>query len=141
MDKHALAILSQDNFWSWSNTKRIQGSGKQSGKLESITHKFLYYLILESQTFGGDVLDLFWTQLANCNRRFRDNSESNLTTQSNRLTFVVVERLKEHEFESAEKTSEVLFRGFLPKNMNYDPVLGMAAEYFTHLGIACKIKF
>jgi hypothetical protein len=79
MDKHALAILSQDNFWSWSNTKRIQGSGKQSGNLlEGITHKFLYYLILESQTFGGNVLDLFWTQLANCNRRFRDNSESKL---------------------------------------------------------------
>ena len=139
MDKHALAILSQDKFWSWSNTKRIQGS---VGKLESITHKFLYHLILESQTFGGDVLDLFWTHLANCNEIFRENSESNLTVQSNRLTtFVAVERLKEHEFESAEKTSEVLFRGFLPENMNYDPVLRMAAEYFTHLGISCKTKF
>ena len=138
MDKHALAILSRDNFWNWSNTERIQESGS---KLESITHTFLYYLILESQTFGGDVLDLFWTQLANCNRGFRENSESNLAAQSNRLTFVAVERLKEHEFESAEKTSEVLFRGILPENINYDPVLRMATEYFTHLGIVCKTKF
>ncbi len=77
MDQHALAILNQDNLWNWSNTKRIQQSGKQGGKLESITHKFLYYLILESQTFGGDVLDLFWTRLASCHhRRLRENSES-----------------------------------------------------------------
>jgi len=75
MDNHALAILSQENFWTWPNTKSTQHSGKQGGKLESITHKFLYYLILESQVFGGDVLDLFWTQLANCNRRYRENSE------------------------------------------------------------------
>jgi hypothetical protein len=75
MDKHALAILSQENVWTWSNTKRIQESGKQGGNFESITQKFLYYLILESQTFSGDVLDLFWTQLANCNRRFSANSE------------------------------------------------------------------
>jgi len=60
------------------------------------------------------------------------------TTQSNRLTFVAVEHLKEHEFKSAEKTAEVLFQGFLPRNIGYDPVLKMAAEYFTHLGIACK---
>src|SRR5260221_14465232 len=77
MDKHALAILNQDNFWNWSDTKRIQQSGKQCGKLESITHKFLYYLILESQTFrGGDVLDLFWTRLANCHRGLKENNES-----------------------------------------------------------------
>jgi len=63
---------------------------------------------------------------------------TNSTTQSNSLTFVAVECLKEHEFESAEKTAEVLFRGFLPKDMGYGPVLPMAAEYFTHLGIACK---
>ena len=75
MDKHALAILSQEIFWTWPNTKSTQQSGKQGGKLENITHKFLYYLILESQIFGGDVLDLFWTQLANCNRRYRENGE------------------------------------------------------------------
>ena len=93
------------------------------------------------QTFGGDVLDLFWTQLSNCDWRYRENSESNLTARSNRLNFVAVERLKEHEFESLEKTSEVLFRGFLPKNINYRPVLHMAAEYFTHLDISCKTNF
>ena len=63
---------------------------------------------------------------------------TNSTSQSNRLTFFTVERLKEHEFESAEKTAEVLFQGFLPKNIGYDPVLKMAADYFTDLGIACK---
>jgi hypothetical protein len=79
MDKHALAILKLDNFWGWTNTKRIQESGKPSGKLESITHKLLYYLILESQTFGSNgVLDQFWIRLADCNWRFRDNSESQI---------------------------------------------------------------
>ncbi len=80
MEQHPLAIPSRDSFWNWSNTKRIQliiqESGQQGGKWESVTHKLLYYLILESQTFGGEVLEMFWTRLGNCNRKLEENSKS-----------------------------------------------------------------
>jgi hypothetical protein len=33
----------------------------------------------------------------------------------------------------------VLFRGLDHKEIKYDPVLNMAAEYFTHLGVDSRI--
>ena len=52
--------------------------------------------------------------------------------------FVTVESLKGVDFVSAQKSFEGLFRGLVPKNINFDPVLEMAAEFFTHLGVACE---
>ena len=57
--------------------KRIQESGKQSGKFEAVTSKLLYYLILESQKFSGEVLKQFWNQLRECDGNLKENSESN----------------------------------------------------------------
>ena len=39
---------------------------------------------------------------------------------------------------SAQRSFEVLFHGLDPKNINFKPVLEMAAEFFTHLGVACE---
>ncbi|KAG6379321.1 hypothetical protein JVT61DRAFT_11778 [Boletus reticuloceps] len=120
MERHALAILEQNDLWNWRDTRRIQTSGKQGDKFQVATPKLLYFLIVESQGFGGEVLDHFWKQLGTCNEKLKENIES----------------LKQEDFVSAQKSFEVLFRGSDPKNVNFKPVLDMAADYFTHLGVA-----
>jgi uncharacterized membrane protein len=77
MDEHALALLAWGELWKFPNVKRIQESEKQSGKFEAVMSKLLYYLILESQKFGGEVLDQFWNQLGECDENLKENSESN----------------------------------------------------------------
>ncbi|KAH9979799.1 hypothetical protein BJV74DRAFT_887877 [Russula compacta] len=120
MDQHALAVLEQENLLNWPTTRRIPESGKQGGILASITPKLLYYLILESQRLGGGVLDQFWNQLGSCNPKLKEN----------------IENLREKNFESSQLTVEMLSRGPNPKEVDYGPVLKMAAEYFTHHGAA-----
>ncbi|KAF8548107.1 hypothetical protein OG21DRAFT_1607096 [Imleria badia] len=114
-------------LWNWSDTQQIQALGNQIGKFQVPTAKLLYFLIVESQRFGGEVLDYFWKQLETCDENLKKNSS---------LSFVTVESLRKEHFVSAEKSFEVLFQGLDPKNVNFDPVLKMAAEFFTHLGIA-----
>ncbi|KAF8553638.1 hypothetical protein OG21DRAFT_1523014 [Imleria badia] len=99
MAQHALAILDRVDLFKWPVTKRILEGEEQGGQYEIPTAKFLYYLIVESQTSG-------------------------------------VESLREVQFVSAEKSFEVLRQGLDPRNVNFDPVLKMAAQFFTHLGIA-----
>ena len=89
MEQHALAILEQKNLLGWPDTKRILESGKQGGKFQAVTLKLLYFLIVESQRFGGQVLDQFWKQLGACDEKLKENSLSkSLITQSYKLTFV-----------------------------------------------------
>lgn len=33
---------------------------------------------------------------------------------------------------------ELLFSGLDPNDINFEPVLRMAADFFTHIGVACK---
>jgi len=77
MDQHALALLAWTELWGFPNMKQIQESGKQSGKFKAVTSKLLYYLILESQKFSGEVLKQFWNQLGECDGNLKKNSESN----------------------------------------------------------------
>lgn len=90
MEQHALAILEQNDLWNWHDTKQIQAlAGKQGGKFQVATPKLVYFLIVESQRFGGEVLDYFWKQLGTCDEKLKENSRSKtLITQSYRLTFV-----------------------------------------------------
>ncbi|KAH0830262.1 hypothetical protein J3R83DRAFT_1626 [Lanmaoa asiatica] len=120
MEQHALATLELNDLWNWRDTKRIQASGKQGDKFLVVTPKLLYFLIVESQRFGGEVLDHFWKQLGTCDEKLKRNIES----------------LKKESFVSAQKSFELLFRGLDPKSVNFKPVLDMAAEFFTHLGVA-----
>jgi len=76
MDKHALSLLARPEVWKFPNVKRTQESGKQSGKFEAVTSKLLYYLISESQKFGGEVLTEFWNQLGECDGNLKENSAS-----------------------------------------------------------------
>ncbi|KAF8432760.1 hypothetical protein L210DRAFT_3507390 [Boletus edulis BED1] len=122
MERHALAILEQNDLCNWLDTKQIQASGKQDGKFQVVTPKLLYFLIVESQGFSGEVPvpDHFWKQLRTCDEKLKENIES----------------LKQENFVSAQKSFDVLFHGLHPTNVNFKPVLDMAVEYFTHLGVA-----
>jgi hypothetical protein len=89
MEQHALEILKRNDLWNWHDTKWIKTSGIPGGKYEIPTAKFLHFLIVESQQFGGDVLDHFWKQLGTCDEKLKENSQSKtLITQSYSLTFV-----------------------------------------------------
>jgi hypothetical protein len=89
MEQHALEILKRDNLWNWHDTARIETSGIPGGKYEIPNAKLLYFLIVESQQLGGDVLDHFWKQLGTCDEKLKENSQSKtLITQSYRLTFL-----------------------------------------------------
>jgi len=60
------------------------------------------------------------------------------TTPLYRLRFIVlVESLKGQPYQSIETAYQVLFDGVAPI-IDYSPVLKLAAEFFTHLGVACK---
>jgi len=74
MAEHALALLAWTEVWGFPSVKRIQESGKQ---FKAVTATLLYYLILESQKFGGEVLNQFWYQLGECDEDLKQNSESN----------------------------------------------------------------
>ena len=76
MEQHALAVLEQSDIWNWPHTRRIQASGQQGERFKAITRKFLYFLIVESQRFGGKVLGQFWKQLGACDEKLESNSQS-----------------------------------------------------------------
>ncbi|KAF8432745.1 hypothetical protein L210DRAFT_3413118 [Boletus edulis BED1] len=117
MERHALAILEQNDLWNWLDTKQTQPSGKQGGKFQVATPKLLYFLIVESQGFGGEVLDHFWKQLGTCDEKLKENSHRRTSCRR-------------------KSPSTCCFGDRIPKNVNFGPVLDMAAEYFTHLGVA-----
>ncbi|KAF8120553.1 hypothetical protein EV363DRAFT_1474419 [Boletus edulis] len=120
MEQHTLAILKQNDLCNWLDTKQIQALGKQGGKFQVVTPKLMYFLIEESQGFSGEVLDHFWKQLRTCDEKLKENIES----------------LKQENFVSVQKSFNMLFHGLDPINVNFKPVLDMAVEYFTHLGVA-----
>ncbi|KAG6379300.1 hypothetical protein JVT61DRAFT_11755 [Boletus reticuloceps] len=120
MEQHALGILQNEDLLGWDETRRIQASGKQGGTFRAITPKLLYYLTKESQGLGGKVLNQFWKQLGACHKKLKKNIKS----------------LKQEDFVSAQTSFDVLFRGLDPKDVDFEPVLKMAAEFFTHIGVA-----
>ncbi|KAF8419964.1 hypothetical protein L210DRAFT_3510620 [Boletus edulis BED1] len=110
MEQHTLAILKQNDLCNWLDTKQIQALGKQGGKFQVVTPKLLYFLIVESQGFGGEVPDHFWKQLGTCDEKLKENIKS----------------LKQENFVSAQKSFDVLFCGLHPTNVDFEPVLDMA---------------
>jgi len=138
MEKHAVAILQQAESWKWPSVKRIQLSGAQGGKLETIAPKFLRFLITESQRLGGTVLAQFWIEMGTCHPQLKENSKSNRPrcTPHRRLTCFAVAKLESVAFVSKEESLAKVFEGLQVEEVDFSPVLQMAAEFFTHLGVA-----
>ena len=108
MEQHALAILELNDLWNWHDTK---SSGKQGDKFQVAAPKLLYFLIVESQRLGGEVLDHFWKQLATCHEKLNENSQSkSLITQSYRLAFICHSRTSER---GGFRVGAEVFRGLV----------------------------
>jgi hypothetical protein len=130
MEKHALAILE-------AATYRTQGSGKHSGKFKAITPKLLSAAIIESQALGGTILDQFWVVVSQCHPTLAENGRSRLPLSASSLLFPVT-NLQHTPFLSLNHSETLLFDGVNRDLVNFDPIFKMAAQIFTHLGIACE---
>ena len=53
MENHALSVLADAESWNRLVARRVQKTGRKGGKYEAYTPKLLYWLIKESQRFGG----------------------------------------------------------------------------------------
>jgi len=121
MDKHALAVLAAAESWEWRITKHIQQSGKPGGKYEAVTARLLSCFITQSQTLGGTLLNQFWHQLGECHSKLEEN----------------IGKLRlGPQFISSQQTLAVLFEGIGREEIDFEPIFNMAAELFTHLGVA-----
>ena len=137
--EHALAILTAAESWNWPVTSRIQASGETSGKFKAITPKLLSGVITESQALGGTLLDQFWVVVGQCHPRLAENGRSRLLLNISSSSFpFLVTTLRHTPFLSLNHSETLLFQGVNRDSVNFDPILKMAAEIFTHLGIASK---
>jgi len=123
MDKHALALLDAANSWSWPPTSRIQQSGAIStrSKFKAVTPKLLAGFLSESVKQGGTLLDQFWFIVGGCHPKLEEN----------------IQKLRLTEFSSPNQTELKLFEGLDRDAIDFDPIFALAAELFTHLGVAC----
>ncbi|KAF8573769.1 hypothetical protein K439DRAFT_1421143 [Ramaria rubella] len=114
----AIAVLSAAKQWGWKNTTRLQASGEIGGRYHAITSELLSAAIIESNTLGGSLLDKFWENLAKCHSKLKET----------------VDLIRsDPESIQPEMVVEELMQGL---DIDFSPVLNLAAEVFTHLGVA-----
>ncbi len=139
MEMHALVILTAAESWNWPFTSGIQASGEISGKFKAIAPKLLSGVITESQALGGTLLDQFWVVVGQCHPRLAENSMSRLPPNISSSSFPFpVTTLQHMPFLSPNHSETLLFEGINRDSVNFDPIFKMAAEIFTHLGIASE---
>ena len=140
MDNHALSVLADSESWNWPVARCIQKTGKQGGEYEVNTSKLLYWLIKESQRFGATILDQYWDQMRLCHPKLNENGGSRLLWSDILVKLICpVDNLSRNSGAVPyNQSSNVLFEGTNLNDVDFTPVFDMAAEYFTHLGIACK---
>jgi hypothetical protein len=73
MNNHALSLLADAESWEWPVARRILKTEKQGGHSLAILLKLLYWLVKESQRFGGTILDQFWEQMRECHPKLKEN--------------------------------------------------------------------
>jgi hypothetical protein len=142
MDNHAQSVLADAECWQWMVARRILKTKKQGGHYEAIILKLLSWLIKESQRFGGTILDQFWEHVRECHLKLKESGVSKLFWSDIlvKLTCPVDNLSRNPLAVPSNQSSMVLFQGAaIDRNdVDFTPVFDMAAEYFTHLGIACK---
>ncbi|KAF8579952.1 hypothetical protein K439DRAFT_1415866 [Ramaria rubella] len=111
-EQHAIALLSAAEKWGWQNTSRLQTSGEIGGSYQAITSELLSPAIIESNQLGGSLLDKFWENLAKCHSKLKE--------------------IGIHSIQP-EMVAEELMQGLRPEEIDFSPVLNLAAEVFTHL--------
>ncbi|KAF8577721.1 hypothetical protein K439DRAFT_1621885 [Ramaria rubella] len=119
--QHAIALLSAAEKWGWQNTSRLQTSGEIGDSYQAITSELLSAAIIESNQLGGSLLDKFWENLAKCHSKLKETG---------------IHIRSDPESIQPEMVAEELMQGLRPEEIDFSPVLNLAAEVFTHLGIA-----
>jgi hypothetical protein len=137
MDNHALSVLADAESWEWPVpvTGRILKTERQDGRYKA---KLLSWLIKESQRLGGTILDQFWEQIGECHFKLKENGGLFWSDILVKLTCPVDNLSRNPLAVPSNQSSTVLFQGIDRNDADFTPVFDMAAEYFTHLGIACK---
>ncbi|KAF8575268.1 hypothetical protein K439DRAFT_1370332, partial [Ramaria rubella] len=95
----------------WEIESRLQTSEETVSQYQAITSELLSAAIIESSQLGGSLLDKFWNNLADCHPKLKDNGIYYSTIP------------------------EVLMQGLHPAEIDSSPILSLAAEVFTHLGV------
>ena len=140
MDEHALAFLEVAQLWDWPPVRRIQQSGPQGHIYEVDTMKLLSGFIDALRAYPDSLLvSHFWDKVEGLDSRLVRNGEIVVVLLTNHLTsnFLSVCSLRHHVPMSADETVSMLFKGINSLTIDFQPIFNMAAELFTHLGIAC----
>jgi hypothetical protein len=137
MENHALSVLADAESWEWPVTWGIMKTEKQGSHYKQ---KLLSWLIKESQRLGGTILDQFWKQMRECHPKLKENGVSRLFWSDVFVGLTCsVDNLSRNPLAVPSNQSSIaLFQGIDRNDVDFTPVFDMAAEYFTHLGIACK---
>jgi hypothetical protein len=138
--QRALSVLADEESWEWPVARRIPKTEKKGGHYKVNTPNLLSWLIKESQRFSGTILDQFWEQVRECHPKLKENGVLRLFWSDIlvKLTCPVNKLSRNPRVVPSNQSSMVIFQGIDRNDVDLSPVLDMAAEYFTHLGIACK---
>jgi hypothetical protein len=106
-------------------------------KFIAITPKLLSGFIAQSEHLGGTLLDQFWSTVERCHPKLAENGASrSFLWRHYPHTGITVQNLRLTEPSSSISAEALLFEGIERKTVDFDPIFKMAAELFTHLGVA-----
>ncbi|KAF8576915.1 hypothetical protein K439DRAFT_598990 [Ramaria rubella] len=106
-------------MWEWEITSRLQASGEIGGNYRAITLELLSAVIVQSSKLGTSLLNMFWESLRGCHPKLKQNVD-----------------LFRPENIQPETIAGVLMQGLHPTEIDFFPVLGLATQAFTSLGVA-----
>ncbi|KAF8071563.1 hypothetical protein FPV67DRAFT_881722 [Lyophyllum atratum] len=122
MDRHALAILEVAESWTWPAPSCMETpeDHSQAHEFKTVCRKLLSCSVMESHRLGGNLLEQFWNAVERCHPRFSEN----------------VQELRTAEYSSVGQTEQTLFDGVASTTADFTPVFELAADLFTHVGLA-----
>ncbi|KAG6835901.1 hypothetical protein H0H93_013542 [Arthromyces matolae] len=121
MYKHACAVLSAAEAWSWPapSCMDINESFNKGSEFKTVCRRLLLCLIIESQSLGGSLLESFWTEFEKSHSQFPEN----------------VNELRNTAYSSFEDTLQILYDNVDPKTVEFSSIFALATELFTHIGL------
>ncbi|KAF5379666.1 hypothetical protein D9615_005758 [Tricholomella constricta] len=126
MDKHALAILNAAESWNWPAPSCMEPlrNHRKACEFKTVCRKLLSCSITESHKLGGSLLERFWDEVERCHPQFAEN----------------VHDLKHTEYSSPDESEQILFDSVEAATVDFAPVFELAADLFTHIGLAFMIS-
>ncbi|KAF8071555.1 hypothetical protein FPV67DRAFT_1667049 [Lyophyllum atratum] len=122
MDRHALAILEVAEAWNWPAPSCMETpeDHSQAHEFKTVCRKLLSCFVMESHRLRGTLLEQFWNAVERCHPQFSEN----------------VQRLRTADYSCVGQTEQTLFDGVESATVEFTPVFELAADVFTHVGLA-----